>query len=228
MEETDKSWAHFLDRLAHDLREPLRAVNTFSELLNDSAKGRLDPECDRFVEEILAGASRMSTLVDGLSQYALALEEKSDGAEASLQLAFNAVVAGLGEEIRESGATVTSDVLPRVGVKLERLIQLFDNLIRNSLLFRRVAAPVIHVSADPLPLGGQWMIRITDNGIGFAPEESEMIFKPFARIHGRKYPGVGLGLTICRRIVENHGGTIRMEPGAEGGSVCSFTLPTAD
>jgi signal transduction histidine kinase len=226
MSQPDQNWVTFLDRLAHDLREPLRTVHTFSELLQEAAKGRLDPECDQFLEEILAGSARMGVLVDGLSQYALALEEKDAGAEASLQLAFDAVVAALDDKIQASGATVTSDPLPRVGVRLERLIQLLENLIGNGLCFRGDAAPVIHVSAQPGP-GDQWTIRVSDNGIGIAPEDREAIFKPFVRIHGRKYPGVGLGLTICRTIVENHGGKMQLEPGAGAGSVFAFTLPAA-
>jgi signal transduction histidine kinase len=225
MSESGKNWTGFLDRLGHDLREPLRAVNAFSELLNEAAKGRLDAECDRFLGEIAGGASRMSLIVDGLSRYALALEAKDAGAEASLQLAFDAVAAGLNGEIQACGARVTSDPLPRVAVKLERLMQLLENLIRNSLRFRQDgAAPVIHVSAE-LREPDQWTIRVRDNGIGVAPEDRETIFQPFARVHGRRYPGAGLGLTICRAIVENYGGAIRVEPGAGPGTVISFTLP---
>ena len=178
MSESGKNWAHFFDRLVHDLREPLRAVHTFSELLNDAAKDRLDPECGRCLEEILAGSSRLNTIVDGLSRYALALGEKNTGASASLQLAFDAAVAALDGEIRASGATVTSDPLPCVAVRLERLIQLLGNLIGNSLRFRQdSAAPVVHVSAQMLA-PDQWTIRVRDNGIGVAPEDCEAIFKP--------------------------------------------------
>jgi signal transduction histidine kinase len=227
MSQTPDNWAQFLDRLAHDLREPLRAVHAFSELLNEAAKDRLDPECGRFLEEILAGSSRVSTIVDALSRYALALEEKDTGAEASLQLACDAAIAALDGEIQASGAIVSVDPLPRVGVRIERLIQLLGNLLGNSLRFRQdAAAPVIHVSAQLLS-PDQWTISVRDNGIGVAPEDRETIFKPFVRVHGRKYPGVGLGLTICRAIVENHGGTIRIEPSEDAGSVVVFTLPAA-
>ncbi len=229
MNQTDKNWGLFLDRLAHDLREPLRSIRSFSELLGEAAKGRLDPQCDRFLEEIIAGSANMGTLIDGLSQYALAVEEEDSGADASLQLAFDTVVTGLHDEIQASGATVTSDRLPRVSVKIERLIQLLGNLIGNSLRFRRKAAPVIHVGAEPVAVddgaADLWLIRVSDNAIGVPPEYHEAIFKPFARIHGRSFPGAGLGLTICRKIVENHGGTIRVEPGTEVGSVFLFTLP---
>jgi chemotaxis family two-component system sensor kinase Cph1 len=230
MSETDPNWSGFLDRLAHDMREPLRAINTFSELLGEAAKGRLDSESLHLLEEIRAGSSRMGMLVDSLSKYALALDE-SEPSEASLQLAFHMALASLNSEIRASGAVITSDPLPRVGIRLERLAQLLENIISNSLRFRSDAPPVVHVSADPCSNDGEkperWLIRVRDNGIGIEAEECETALKPFNRLNGRKYPGVGLGLTICRRIVENHGGTICLEPAGSAGTICSFTLPAA-
>jgi signal transduction histidine kinase len=214
----------FLDRLVHDLREPLRSIGAFSELLAEIGKGRLGEEGDRALGEILAGASRMGTLLEGLSGYSLALRESSQSA--SLQSAFTIVLANLDDKIRACRATVTGVDLPKVNVSLERLIQLLEKLIDNSLLFRSEAAPVIRISAAP-EAAGMWAIQVEDNGMGIAPEDCTAIFNPFTRVAGRKYPGAGLGLAICKRIVEVHGGTIRMESAPSRGSTCTFTLPAA-
>jgi signal transduction histidine kinase len=217
--------AGFLDRLVHDLREPLRSIGAFSELLAEIAKGRLDAESDRALSEILAGASRMRTLLDGLSGYSLALHESSG--PASLQSAFRIVAANLDNEIRACDASVTGVDLPKVNVSLERSMQLLENLIGNSLRFRSEAPPVIRLSAAPEVAAGMWAICVEDNGIGIAPGDCETIFEPFMRVAARKYSGAGLGLTICKRIVEAHGGAIRMDSAPGRGSICTFTLPAA-
>jgi len=222
----DAEWAEFLDRLVHDLREPLRSVHAFSELLCETAKDRLGGDGEEAIREILSGTTRIRTLVDGLSGYSLALRESADTDDlqsASLQLAFDIVLDALGEQVRAYGATVTAENLPRVSVGLERLMQLLESLIGNSLKFQGDAPPVVRVSARPEADG--WAIEVEDNGIGIDPADSERVFKPFTRIHGRKHPGAGLGLTICRRIVQAHGGEIRMGPRAQGGSICTFWLP---
>jgi signal transduction histidine kinase len=211
--------AEFLDRLIHDLREPLRSIGVFSELLAEIAKGRLGGEGDRVVGEILAGVSTMGALLEALSGYSLALRESSGSA--SLQSALAIVVANLGADV-----TVTGVDLPKVNVSLERLIQLLENLIANSIRFHSESAPVIRVSAAPQE-PGMWAIQVEDNGIGIAPENCEAIFQPFMKVQGRKYPGAGLGLSICKNIVEAHGGTIRMESTPGRGSTCTFTLPAA-
>jgi len=228
----DAQWAAFLDRLAHDLREPLRSINVFSELLAEMAKGQLGAEGDELLNEIFAGSARMKTVLEGLSGYSLALGEPSSGSgSASLQSAFQIVLAALDDQIQACGATVTGlevlkKDLPKVEVSLDRLMQLLENLIENSLRFRSAAPPVIRVSAVP-EAGGMWAVSVEDNGIGIAPEDCEAIFTPFMRIEGKKYGGAGLGLSACRRIVEAHGGTIRMQSTPGRGSVCTFTLPEA-
>jgi signal transduction histidine kinase len=226
MDKPDSQWADFLDRLVHDLREPLRSIGVFSELLQENAKGRLDAEGDQCLGEILGGASKMGTLLEGLSGYSLALRESAESVSpASLQSAFKIVVAELEDSIRACDAAVTGVGLPRVNVRLERLMLLLRNLIANSLRFRSEAAPVIRVSADR-EVSGMWAIQVEDNGIGISPKDCEAIFKPFMRVAGKKYGGAGLGLSVCRRIVEAHGGTIRIESAPGRGSICTFTLPS--
>jgi chemotaxis family two-component system sensor kinase Cph1 len=196
------------------------------------AKDRLGAEGDQLASEIFAGSARMGTLLNGLSAYSLALGESSGSGTASLQSAFQIVLAALDDQIQACGATVTGIDLPKAGdlpkldVSLERLMQLLENLIGNSLRFRSEAPPAIRISAVP-EAGSMWAISVEDNGIGIAPEDCEAIFTPFMRVEGKKYGGAGLGLSACKRIVEAHGGTIRMESTLGGGSVCTFTLPEA-
>lgn len=213
----------------HDLREPLRTINVFSELLAELAKGRLGSEGDQILTEVFSGAERMRTLLEGLAGYSVALHETSGSSlpmGTSLQSAFKIVAAKLDAQIRASGATVTAANLPRVKISLERAMQLLENLIGNSLRFQSDAPPVIRITAA-LEEDGMWTIRVADNGKGIDPADCEAVFRPFMRVEGKKYPGAGLGLTICRRIVEAHGGTIRLESAPGQGSTCIFTLPEA-
>jgi signal transduction histidine kinase len=235
-EADDHQWAEFLDRMVHDLREPLRSINVFSELLTQSNSGGLGAEGEHALTEIFAGASKMRILLEGLAAYSFALRESSVStpsgqAASSLASALKIVVAGLKDQINASNATVIGldfppGSIPKVNVSLERLMQLLGNLVANSLRFRSAAPPIIRVSAAP-DAGGMWAVQVEDNGIGVAPEYCEAVFKPFMKIDGRRYPGAGLGLSICRKIVEAHGGTIRIEPGPICGSICTFTLPEA-
>lgn len=227
----EAQWAAFLDRLVHDLREPLRSINVFSEVLAEMAKDRLGAEGDELLSEIHAGSSRMRTVLEGLSGYSLALSESTGSGTASLQSAFQIVLAALDDRIQACGATVTGpdlleQGLPKLEVSLDRLMQLLENLIGNSLRFRSEAQPVIRISAVR-EAGGMWAVSVEDNGIGIPPEDCEAIFTPFMRVEGKKYAGAGLGLSACKRIVEAHGGTIRMESTLGRGSVCTFTLPEA-
>ena len=189
------------------MREPLRSVHAFSELLSETEKDRLGVESEEAIREILSGTTRIRTLIDGLSGYSVALRESADSpaaSGASLQLAFKIAVDALDNQIRACGATVTAENLPRVSVSLERLVQLLENLIGNSLKFKGDAPPVVRVSARSEADG--WAIEVEDNGIGIDPADSEKIFQPFMRVYGRKRPGAGLGLPMCRKIVEAHGG----------------------
>jgi signal transduction histidine kinase len=224
--------AEFLDRLVHDLREPLRSIGAFSELLAEMAKGRLESDGDRVLSEILSGTSRLGTLLEGLSGYSTALRRSAirSTETSSLPSALKIVVANMTDQIRMSGATVTgvevTGELPRLAIGLEPLMQLLENLIGNSLRFRSDAALLIRISAAP-DNAGVWAIRVEDNGIGIAPADYEAVFRPFKRVAGKKYPGSGLGLTICKTIVETFGGTIRMASAPGGGAVCTFTLAAA-
>jgi signal transduction histidine kinase len=226
-QENTSEWVYFMDRLVHDLREPLRSINVFAELLIEAEKDRLNEQSKQFVDEIQSGAARMQTLLSGLSGYSMALHEASAApANCSLQSALKIVLANMDEKIRLAGASVTPGDLPRVSLSLDRAMQILQHLIENSLRFRSDAPPVIHISAEEED-GGMCAIHVEDNGIGVPDDYLEVVFKPFTRVEGKKYPGAGMGLAICRRIVEAHGGAIRMTRAATGGSICTFTLPEA-
>jgi light-regulated signal transduction histidine kinase (bacteriophytochrome) len=218
----------FLDRMVHDLREPLRAISIFAELLKKRSKDTDDPKNENAVDEILRGAARMRTLIEGISDYTSAQYRDRSAPGASLDLALRAAIDRLGPQIRDCGAKITAQPLPRVGAGLECLIQLFDHLIRNALRFRGKEPPEVQISAEQ-EANGEWTVRVQDNGIGvdMEPAEIESIFAPFTRLHGHKYPGAGLGLSICQVIVERHGGRIWAESSPRG-TAFLFALPTAD
>lgn len=218
--------ADFLDHLIHDMREPLRSIGVFSEVLQENGSGSGE-EAHHALDEIHAGTAKIRMLLEGLSGYATALREPRDaGRPASVQSALTIVLGELDPQIRASGATITADNLPLVAVNFDRLLQLLRILLDNALRFRSEAAPVIHLSAESAE-PGMATIRMEDNGIGIAAEDCAAVFKPFLRVEGRKYGGVGMGLPAAKQIVEAYGGSIRMEPGATRGAVCVFTLPEA-
>jgi signal transduction histidine kinase len=202
-------------------------VNAYAELLAETARDCIGAEGEQAVREISSGATRMRTMLEGLATYSQVLNESAVVTmPSSLQSAFKIVSANLDDQIRACGAQVTAEGLPTVSLGLERSMQLLTELIGNSLRFQSEAPPVVRVSAVSLD-DGMCAVSVQDNGIGIAAEDCDSVFEPFMRVDGRKYGGVGLGLTVCRRIVQAHGGAIRMEPGPAGGAVCTFTLPEA-
>ncbi len=225
--EVAHEWPEFFERLAHDLREPLRTIHSFSELIHENAKKCGDLEMEQALKEIFQSTARMRTLIDGLIRYSSTLTPEPALGESSLQLAFDLAVLAFEKEINASGATVTGEKLPRVAIGLEELSFLMECLIGNSLRFRSEAAPAIHVSARPELENGGWLVHVQDNGIGIEPGDREAVFRPFMRVYGRKYPGAGLGLTASRRLLQSYGGKIWMEQPPQGGCLCAFTVPSA-
>ena len=217
----DRNWPEFFSRLVHDLREPLRSIHSFSELLGQTDRAA---DRERALQEILSSAETMRTFIDGISRYGPTLGSETIPGAASLQLAFGMATMAFDRDLTASGGTLTGEDLPRVAVPLEQLNFLLENLIGNSLKFRGPAKPAIRVTAVG-PESEFWTIRIEDKGIGIAETDRESVFRPFMRVYGRKYPGAGLGLSACRNIVESFGGRIWMEPAPDGGSICALTLP---
>jgi two-component system, chemotaxis family, sensor kinase Cph1 len=210
---------------SHDLQEPLRTVSGFARLLQQKYGNRLDAEADQFIEHTVDGAKRMQALIQDLLAYARidsgGLELAPTDAGAALHLALS----NLQTSIQETAAEITHGELPTVRADAGQLVQLFQNLIGNALKYRREAPPKIHVEACRNE--DHWLFSVRDNGIGIDPKNQDRIFQIFQRLHTRaQYDGTGIGLAICKRIVDRHSGRIWVaaEPGP--GATFRFTLPT--
>jgi signal transduction histidine kinase len=208
---------------SHDLQEPLRTVASFTQLLVSRYRDPDDPDANEFVSLIVDGVERMSVLIHDLLEYSHTGVHKTLPTEpASAESALNEVLFSLSAAIQESGATITYDPLPDVWLESRSLVQLLQNLIGNAIKYRSQRPLHIHVSADQK--GDDWLFSVRDNGIGIAPQYHDRIFGIFKRLHGKEIPGTGIGLAICQRIVEWHGGKIWVESDVETGAVFHFTL----
>jgi PAS domain S-box-containing protein len=209
---------------SHDLQEPLRMVASYTQLLARRYRGKLDADADEFIGYAVDGVTRMQALINDLLAYSRAGSREAERVQLSLEEVFERVLRTLGASIEAAGATVTHDRLPMVWGDAGQLTQLLQNLVANAVKFRGSEAPRVHVSARRED--GGWLVSVRDNGIGIAPEFSARIFVIFQRLHSRsEYQGTGIGLAICRKIVERHGGRIWVESEPGEGSTFHFTLP---
>jgi signal transduction histidine kinase len=210
---------------SHDLQEPLRSVAGFSELLRRRYKGKLDDEADEFIEFINSGTVRMQNLIRALLEYSRATAPGADPVQpvdsaAALRIALD----NLNTAIQSTGASIQTLDLPTVKAHEIALVQLFQNLISNAIKYSK-QNPLIQISAQRDR--GFWKFAVADNGIGIDPHNQELIFHIFKRVHGDEYPGSGIGLAICSRIVERYGGRIWVEASPGQGSTFFFSLPAA-
>ena len=212
---------------SHDLQEPLRAVAGPLQLLQRRYEGKLDDRADEFIGHAVDGATRMQTLIDDLLSYSRVGRLEDPKQPISVEHALELALKNLAVVLNETGAQVTHDPLPTVQGIAPQLTLLFQNLIGNAVKFRKKDRPVqVHIGAKPL--GDEWRISVADNGIGIAEQYFERIFVIFQRLHTRReYPGTGLGLALCKRIVEHHGGRIWLESKPDEGTTFFFTLPRA-
>jgi PAS domain S-box-containing protein len=212
---------------SHDLREPLRMVSIFSQLLARNCAALLDADAHQYLTYIVQGAGRMEDLVKDILDYTQTANISGEITRAvSANHALQKALSGLDGAIRQSRAIVHVGVLPLLKIEEMHLVQIFQNLIGNAIKYRSVAAPLIEVAAEPR--GREWLLSVRDNGIGIGGEYLEQIFGLFKRLHtAEQYPGTGIGLAICQKIVERYGGRIQATSELGSGSVFSFTLPAA-
>jgi signal transduction histidine kinase/DNA-binding XRE family transcriptional regulator len=209
---------------SHDLQEPLRAVAGFTTLLQQRYQDKLDEKADSYIGFVVDGVSRMQALIHGLLEYSRVNTRGGVPEPVRADQALKEAVANLQTAIERSGATVTATPLPMVRADLAQLTHLFQNLIENGIKFRSDRPPEIEVSARHQD--GTWLFWVRDNGIGLDPQYADRIFMIFQRLHTRdKYPGTGIGLAICKRIIERHGGKIWVESQPGRGATFYFTLP---
>jgi signal transduction histidine kinase len=209
---------------SHDLQEPLRQVRAFSQRLEDRCRGNLDAKAEQYLTFIIDGATRMTDLIRDLLAYSRVGGHPRRQA-ASCQEALEVALANLQTSIAEADARITHDDLPKVVAEPTHLVQVFQNLIANAIKFRRPGVmPEVHVGAGQD--GANWVLSVKDNGIGMAAKHYDRAFLIFQRLHTReKYPGTGIGLAICKKIVEQYGGRIWIESTVGQGSTFYFSLP---
>jgi light-regulated signal transduction histidine kinase (bacteriophytochrome) len=209
---------------SHDLQEPLRMVTNYVQLLARRYKSKLDPDADDFINFAVDGAIRMWRLINDLLTYSRVGTQNKGLKSTDCETVLKHSLDNLKIAIEENEAIITHDSLPTVMGDHLQLGQLFQNLIGNAIKFRGEEPPRIHISASRN--GGGWTFSVRDNGIGIAPEYAERIFVIFQRLHNREeYPGTGIGLAICKKIVERHGGCIWAESEVGKGTTFYFTLP---
>jgi signal transduction histidine kinase len=209
---------------SHDLQEPLRMVVAYTQLLSERYRGKFDENADKFLGYASEGAMRMQVLIQDLLSFSRVGRNGRASGAVDCNAVVDEVLQTLASPIQESGAVVTRAGLPAVWADRTQVAQLFQNLIGNALKFRGKEKPVISVQVEKA--NQQWLFDVTDNGIGIAPESAENVFVIFQRLHTRaEYPGNGIGLAICKKIVERYGGRIWIEPRAGSGTTFKFTLP---
>jgi signal transduction histidine kinase len=209
---------------SHDLQEPLRAVSGYIQLLQQRYADKLDEKASQYIDGAVDGAARMQKLITDLLTYSRVDTRGRNLEWTELSKVLNATLENLKVGIREANAKITLDPLPRLKVDPTQIAQLFQNLIGNAIKFRSEQAPEIHVGAKKCQ--DSWLFSVRDNGIGIDPQYTERIFMIFQRLHTRrKYPGTGIGLALCKKIIERHGGKIWVESCPETGSAFCFTLP---
>ena len=209
---------------SHDLREPLRGIMGCLQLLEGRYKDRLDAKAHEFISHSIDGAEKLDALIDGLLNYSRIGTHGKNLARADCAIITDRVLANLKPMIDEAGAVVRVDGLPTIECDSTQMLQLFQNLLGNAIKYHREEPPQIHISAQQVD--HEWRFAIQDNGIGIDMKFADRIFVIFQRLHGRaKYSGTGIGLAICKRIVERHEGSIWVESEPGKGSTFYFTIP---
>lgn len=221
---SNQELAQFAAVASHDLQEPLRTLSTYLQLLARNNQGRWGGEDQEIMDVVLGSARRMRQLISDLLAFSqIGLGERKPG-QVDCALLVSRVLDQIKEMVEERGAKITVGPLPVLNAEPLLLSQVFQNLIGNALKFQKGAAPIVEVSSRLE--ADRWVFGVRDEGIGIAPEHGEKIFKLFGRLHGRdEYPGNGVGLSLCKKVVERHGGDIWLDPAPGKGSTFYFSIP---
>jgi len=221
---SNQELAQFAYVASHDLREPLRKIRSYSDLLVKRYQGKLDKRADKYIAYITDATQRMQSLISDLLTYSRVSKPELVPERTDLGQLLKQTLTDLSPLIKENQAVITSETLPTVNANPTQMAQLLQNLITNGLKFRTQQPPYLHITATRE--GQFWQIAVQDNGIGIEPQYRDRIFVIFQRLHYREeYPGTGIGLAICKKIVERHGGQIWVESKLGQGSTFYFTLP---
>jgi light-regulated signal transduction histidine kinase (bacteriophytochrome) len=224
LERSNAELQQFAYVASHDLQEPLRMVASYTQLLARRYGDKLDADALEFIDYAVDGARRMQALINDLLAYSRVGTRGAEFAPTDCNALVDQVIADLGAAIEDERAVVTRGDLPTLQADPMQLSQLFQNLIGNAIKFHGERAPRVEIGAERR--GGEWRFSVQDNGIGIDPEYADRIFVIFQRLHSRaEYPGTGIGLAICKKIVERHGGHIWMESAPGEGTTFYFTLP---
>jgi PAS domain S-box-containing protein len=224
LERTNAELQHFAYAVSHDLREPLRTITAFTQLVQIRSGSQLDKKSAECLQFIVAAADRMGQLIDALLDYSKAGEITNRPlSPLRIEEVLAEALGNLNGSIEENNAVITHDPLPAIMADRTHLEQLMQNLIGNALKYRRQDVPRVHIAARNL--GNEWLFSVSDNGQGIPPQYNGQVFELFKRLHGQQYPGTGIGLATCKRIVERYGGRIWVESEVGTGSTFFFTLP---
>ncbi|APW99532.1 histidine kinase [Halobiforma lacisalsi AJ5] len=224
LEESNERLEQFAYAASHDLQEPLRMVSSYLQLIERRYGDELDEDGEEFLEFAVDGADRMRSMIDGLLQYSRVETQGSEFEPVDLENVLDDVREDLRMKIEESDAKITAESLPRVTGDEEQLRQVFQNLLSNAIKYSGEGPPKVHISAGRN--GTDWTVSVSDNGIGIDPKDQDRIFEVFEGLHAADdYTGTGIGLAVCERIIERHGGEIWVESEPGEGSTFSVTLP---
>lgn len=226
LDRANAEFEEFVSMTAHNLRESLREVASFSQLLNEAYAGRLDSDAGVFLERIQEGAARMQSLLAGVVDYWTTGAGGRQSSRTEMEAVLRQALLCTEKEIAERSAVVTHDPLPPVCGDFEILTKVLYHLIRNAVEYCGKPSPRVHISSKRVDL--DWVFSVEDNGPGIDPAFQGRIFGVFKRQHGKEYPGNGLGLAFCKKVIESHGGRMWMESTPGEGSIFYFTLPSAD
>ncbi len=226
LERSNAELEQFAYVASHDLQEPLRKVASFCQLLQRRYIGQLDARADQYIEFAVDGAKRMQALIDDLLAFSRVGRAERAPTLVSCAKALSQARVNLTSEIKKSGAVIEATDLPAVNAEFTLLTSLFQNLISNAIKFRGEQPPVVWITASRRD--DDWLFSVADNGIGIEPEFADRIFVIFQRLHDRtQYAGTGIGLSMCRKIVEHYGGRIWLDTEYDEGAKFNFTLPVA-